>query len=138
MATREGSDRAPDDRQEIGSLNSDAESRSGYPNAGGRGNNASKLPQLRLKQFSGKRRGHEEWKREIEAAQYVYQVDDERMAPLVYLALAPGDDTPRDFLAHLSLDPSTYGRGLVLGRLSMHHVRARRDMSTAAHTGQRP
>ena len=61
------------------------------------------LPSLRLRQFDGERDGYEDWKKEVEAIELLYHVSEERLAPLIFLALAPGPGKPRDLLGHLDM-----------------------------------
>ena len=56
------------------------------------------LPSLKVRKFSGKREDYEEWRRELETLMQLYGVKPEKMAPLMYLALEPGFDKPRDLL----------------------------------------
>ena len=64
----------------------------------------SKLHNIKLRVFSGERKEYEDIKREWQAVQVLHGVDDEKFAPLVYLALAPGPDKPRELVAHLDLN----------------------------------
>ena len=61
------------------------------------------LPSMRLRQFDGDRDGYEEWKKEVEAVELLYKVPEERLAPLIFLALAPAPGKPRDLLSHLDV-----------------------------------
>ena len=67
------------------------------------------LPSMRLRQFDGDRDGYEEWKKEVEAVELLYKVPEERLAPLIFLALAPGPGKPRDLLSHLDVKTDLCG-----------------------------
>ena len=64
------------------------------------GNSNVKMPTVKLRTFAGTRKVGEyrEWKREIEMTQALYDLTDEQMSPLVYLALEPGVGNARQLL----------------------------------------
>ena len=69
--------------------------------AGNAGNN--KLPAMKLRTFGGRRSEYTEWKREVEATKLLYGISDDKLAPLVCLALDSGLGKPRDLLSHLDI-----------------------------------
>eukprot|EP00971_Amphidinium_carterae_P275304 5462375-Amphidinium_carterae.1 len=50
-----------------------------------------------------RRKKTEDWRREVEALQFLYGVAEVKLALLVYLALERGASNPRDLLDHLSI-----------------------------------
>ena len=66
-------------------------------------NGGPRLPSVKLRTFTGLRTEYEDCKSEWETTQFLYQIPDDRMAGLLYVALAAGPDKPRDLLRHLSV-----------------------------------
>ena len=66
-------------------------------------NGGLRLPNVKLRTFTGLREEYEDCKSEWETTQYLYQIPDDKMAGLVYLALAAGPDKARDLLRRLNV-----------------------------------
>ena len=89
----------------------------------GGGNN--RVPAIRIKTFYGDPKRYIEWKREVAATQTLYQISDDKLAGLVYLALARGEGKPRDLLSHLEVSDlcTTSGLKAVLAILDKEYKR---------------
>ena len=70
----------------------------------GYGSNSGKVPNVRIRTFHGDPKRYQEWKREVAATRTLYQIKDEQMSGLLYLALAPGEGRPRDLMSHMSIE----------------------------------
>ena len=68
-----------------------------------------KLQAMKLRVFTGRRSEYLDWGNEVEATRLLYGLEDEKLAPLVYLALAPGPGNPRDLLAHMDVKEEICG-----------------------------
>ena len=64
---------------------------------------------MKLRVFTGRRSEYLDWRNEVEATRLLYGLEDEKLAPLVYLALAPGPGNPRDLLAHMDVKEEICG-----------------------------
>jgi len=64
------------------------------------------MPQVRLRTFDGSRRpgAYREWKKEVLAAKFIYNLADKQLAPLVYLALDAKEGGPREAVEHLDIE----------------------------------
>ena len=76
------------------------------------GGHGSKVPNVRIRTFYGDPRKYLEWKREVAATQTLYQVKEEQMAGLLYLALSPGEGRPRDLMSHMAIEDICTEEGL--------------------------
>ena len=66
---------------------------------------SGKMPSVKLSVFTGDRTPgvYKEWRKEIEAVQLIYGIDDKTIAPLVYLSLEAGAGKPRELAEQLDL-----------------------------------
>jgi hypothetical protein len=90
---------------------------------------------VRIKTFHGDPRRYTEWKREVAATQTLYQIKDEQLAGLVYLALAPGEGKPRDLMAHIEVADLCTTQGLK-GMLQILDREYKRDPHVQADDAQ--
>ena len=58
------------------------------------------FPKVTFKEFTGDVSMYKEWKREIELLTILHEIEEVRVAGLLYLALAPGPGKPRDLFGH--------------------------------------
>ena len=61
------------------------------------------MPKIHIRSFDGDSSAYKEWRREIDATQFLYEVPESQLAGLVYLALAPGEGKPRDLFSHMDV-----------------------------------
>ena len=66
----------------------------------------NKMPSVKLRVFDGSRKpgDYREWKREMQATQMLYELSDPQMSQLLYLALEPGANKPRELLDDIDID----------------------------------
>ena len=64
------------------------------------GGNSKHYPKVTFKEFSGDVHTYKEWKREIELQTLLHDLEDFRVAALLYLALTPGPGKPRDLFTN--------------------------------------
>ena len=57
-------------------------------------------PRLQIRTFEGDPAAYKEWRREVQTGAFIHNVSDDKLAGLVYLALAPGEGKPRDLFSH--------------------------------------
>eukprot|EP00971_Amphidinium_carterae_P348223 6490390-Amphidinium_carterae.1 len=72
------------------------------------------LPAVRLKTFKGSKDEYENWKREIETIKVLYGLPDERLAPMMYLALEDSRGGPRELFKHVPISEICSASGLKL------------------------
>eukprot|EP00971_Amphidinium_carterae_P339682 6477628-Amphidinium_carterae.1 len=70
------------------------------------------LPAVRLKTFKGSKDEYENWKREIETIKVLYGLPDERLAPMMYLALEDSRGGPRELFKHVPIAEICSASGL--------------------------
>ena len=63
----------------------------------------ARMPKVRLRVFHGEAHEYLEWKREVLATKTLYNVGDDQLGGLVYLACEAGPGKPRDILRHLEI-----------------------------------
>ena len=82
---------------------------------GSRGSSTrARMPKVRLRTFHGEAHDYLEWKREVLATKTLYNVDDDQLGGLVYLACEAGPGKPRDILRHLEIEQVCSADGLKL------------------------
>ena len=74
----------------------------------------ARMPKVRLRIFRGEVHEYLEWKREVLASKTLYNVDDDQLGGLVYLACEAGPGKPRDILRHLEISDVCSADGLKL------------------------
>ena len=70
------------------------------------------VPRIRLRTFDGNVAGYKEWRREVKATTMMYNIKDEQLAGMIYLALEPGEGKPRDLMADLEIEEVCTAEGL--------------------------
>jgi hypothetical protein len=90
---------------------------------------------VKIKTSHGDSINYTEWKREVAATQTLYQIRDEQLVGLVYLALAPGEGKPRDLMAHIEVADLCTTQGLK-GMLQILDREYKRDPHVQADDAQ--
>ena len=75
---------------------------------------SARMPKVRLRIFRGEAHEYLEWKREVLATKTHYNVGDDQLGGLVYLACEAGPGKPRDILRHLEIADVCSADGLKL------------------------
>ena len=70
------------------------------------------IPRIRLRTFDGNVAGYKEWRREVKATRMMFNIKDEQLAGMIYLALEPGEGKPRDLMADLEIEEVCTAEGL--------------------------
>ena len=58
---------------------------------------------IQLKPFDGEATAYKEWKREVQTTALLYNISEQQLAGLIYLALASGPGKPRDLFTHYEI-----------------------------------
>ena len=67
---------------------------------------------MHIRQFDGDPKMYKEWKREIQLGALIHGLTEDKLAGLLYLALAPGPGKPRDLFSHFGIQDLYSAEGL--------------------------